>query len=55
MQKFKLGTLTAEAVKNNFKGTVERLFASGNAFSFTSILEHQHTGNSFHNELWLSN
>ena len=34
MHKIKPGTLNAGTVKNNFKGTFERLVASDNAFSF---------------------
>ena len=35
----KPGTLTAEVVENNFKGTIERLVASNNAFSFMSSVK----------------
>ena len=34
MHKIKSGTLKAGTVKNNLKGTFERLVASDNAFSF---------------------
>ena len=34
MHKIKLGTLTAETVKNDVKRTIERCVASDNAFSF---------------------
>ena len=39
MHKIKPGTLTAGTVKNNFKGTIERFVASGNAFSFMSSVK----------------
>ena len=32
MHKIKPGTLTAGTGKNNFKGTIEKFVASGNAF-----------------------
>ena len=36
MHKVKPGTLTAETVTKNFKGTIVRFVASDNAFSFMS-------------------
>ena len=39
MQKIKPGTLTAGAVKSNFKETIERFVASGNAFSFMNSVK----------------
>ena len=36
MYKIKLGKVTTGTVKSNFKRTIERLFASDNAFSFMS-------------------
>ena len=35
----KPGTLTAEAVNNNMKRTIETIVASGNAFSFMSFMK----------------
>ena len=32
MRKIKPGKITARAIKNNFKGTIESFVASGNAF-----------------------
>ena len=39
MHKIKPGTLTAGAVKTNFKETIERFVASGNAFSFMNSVK----------------
>ena len=39
MHKIKPGTLTAEMVKNNLKGTIKRFVASDNAFSFMSSVK----------------
>ena len=39
MHKIKPGTLTAGTVKSNFKGTIERLVARNNAFSFMSLVK----------------
>ena len=39
MYKIKSGTLTAGAVKSNFKEAVERLVASDNSFSFMSSVK----------------
>ena len=36
MHKTKSGTLTAETVESNYKGTIERILARDNAFSFMS-------------------
>ena len=37
--KVKPDALIAETVKNSFKGTIERIVASGNAFSFISSVK----------------
>ena len=39
MHKIKPVTLTAGTVKSNFKGTIERLVARNNAFSFMSLVK----------------
>ena len=39
MHKTKLGTLTPETVKSNFKGTIEKFVARDNAFSFMSSVK----------------
>ena len=39
MHKIKPGALTAGAVKNNFKETIERFVVSDNTFSFMSSVE----------------
>ena len=39
MHKIKPGTLTAGTVKSNFRGTIERLVARNNAFSFMSLVK----------------
>ena len=38
-QKIKPGALTAGTVKSNFKGTIERIVAKDNAFSFISSVK----------------
>ena len=37
--KTKPGKITAGTIKNNFKGTIERFVASGNSFSFMSLVK----------------
>ena len=39
MHKFKPGTLTAEKVQSNFKGTVEWFVVMDNAFSFINSVK----------------
>ena len=39
MQKIKPGKLIARTVKSDFKGTIKRFVARGNAFSFTSLVK----------------
>ena len=39
MHKIKPGIVTAGTVKSNFKGTMERFVARGNAFSFMSSVK----------------
>ena len=39
MDKIKPGKITVGTIKNNFKGTIKRFVASGNTFSFTSLVK----------------
>ena len=54
MHKIKPGTLTAGINKGNFKRNIERIVASGNAFSLmASVRGTPHTGNSSCMMYWL--
>ena len=49
MRKFKLGTVTTETVKSNFKEAIESLLQGKMYFHLrVQSTEHQHIGNSFY-------
>ena len=47
MHKIEPDILTTVMIKNNFNGTIEKLVASDDVFSFSQN-KHKHTGNSFY-------